>query len=103
MTFLKNVQSYNGLFRIYRENLKDYQKAIEVIDRLLTIGIYDVRLLKNGIYLLIHRNYKIYDYDKARRYLNAMRKARFQNPWTKTTIRDLAYKIELYSKRNKRF
>ncbi len=94
----KNVQSYNGLFRTYNENLKDYRKAIEVVDRLINIGIYDVRLLKNGIYLLIDHKYQIYNYDKARKYLNAMSKARFQNHWTKSTIADLDYKIGLYSK-----
>ena len=93
----KNVQSYNGLFLTYRDNLKDYHKAIGIVDRLLKMGFYDFKLLNDGIYLLIHRNYKIHNYEKARVYLAALKKVRYQDNQTKSTIADLDYKIGLYS------
>ena len=93
-----NIQSYDGIFRCYLEQF-DYEKGIQTIDRMLSNNLKDKKLLIEGIYTCIDGKYKIYNYDKARIYLEQLKKIQFYGK--DETIERLENKIGVYEKSKK--
>jgi len=94
-----NIQSYNGIYNCYFIQ-QMFKEALLVVDRILSVGLKDVKLLKNGIFLCIDGKYKIFNLKKAREFLEILKTSNFKNK--KETLEGLRGKIDSFELNRKK-
>lgn len=95
----RNIQSFNGIYQTLMIQRK-FSDALNIVDRIISEKIYDIQLIRDGIYLCIDGRYKIFNFDKARQLLDSLAAMNIEN--RNVVIDELRSRIDSFEENTKR-